>query len=703
MSGWDYGVGEQDAPPPPAGRLAGRYALGEALGGGAYGQAFLAHDAITGEQVVVKLLRAAGADLRREAVALRALGVDGIVRLLDQGVAADGRPFLVLAYAEGEDFPGELLTLPWDRLAPRAGDLLRILGRLHLHGALHLDLKPDNVRVREPDGCVMLIDLGLAAGPALGAAAGPIGGNLAFRDPALARGAAPSEGSDLQAAGRMIQAALAAPPPPAVAAALARLCHPDPVERFPDAWAALAALGLDAPEAPPIPAAGVAAACAPDSRLDQRPAWLQADLARAHGDDVAAQQADLTRRLRLGDLALAADGRLRVLRVRATDASPARPALEAHVDQALDRGEAAHALGLVRAALLHASPAGEERLVRRGLHAALDLRQAAALDEACYWLERARRPDAALLALARLATQVYSTGGHRDDLARLRALRGRSLTPFRPWIAGLHIQLLRSDGPDAQLAALEDLRGRWASTPELDARLLDCEGLILYHRGDYAEAAGRHEAAARQAPGLHRQLSALGNAAASWMELGELGRTVAHAAEMQRLAGSARHVFYFSRGEWLSREARWRRGDALVPDEAVVAGLAAQGVRDVAGLLAMTEACGARRLDEPDQARRLAARALALLPTTAQYGASRAIADALARGLDPAGDVDALVAGAQALGVADLTWQIVGLAACHPRGGPHRDVARALAAAAPDPDRQRELFAPADVLARLSR
>ncbi|MEZ4463430.1 MAG: hypothetical protein R3F43_02660 [bacterium] len=472
---WYPGGGPMEPSRPPPAQVGARYTLGRPLGSGARG-------CLPGPRPHHRPHRRGeaaarpGADLAAEAVALRALGVEGIVRLLDQGVADDGRPFLVLEYAEGEDFPGELAELPWDRLAPRAAELLRILGRLHLHGALHLDLKPDNVRVREPDGRVTLIDLGLAAGPALGAAAGPVGGNRAFRDPALARGAAPSAGSDLQAAGRMIRAALVGEVPPPVAAALARLCHPDPAARFPDAWSALAALGLESPEAPPVPGVGLGAVLVPAGRLDQRPDWLAADLARIHGDDAAALRADLTRRLRLGDLAPTGDGRLRVVRVRAADPTAALPALAARVDEALDRGDASAALDLTRAALLHASPAGETRLVRRGLQAALELRTAAALEEACYWLERARRPDAALASLARLASQVFSTGGQPEHLARLQRLRGASLAGFRPWIAGLHVQLLHDAGAEAQRGAVAMLRARWPSTPELAARLLDCEG-----------------------------------------------------------------------------------------------------------------------------------------------------------------------------------------------------------------------------------
>ncbi|MEZ4469349.1 MAG: hypothetical protein R3F60_00825 [bacterium] len=699
---WYPGGGPMEPSRPPPAQVGARYTLGRPLGSGAFGDACLAHDRITGHTVVVKLLRAQGADLRREAVALRALGVEGIVRLLDQGVADDGRPFLVLEYAEGEDFPGELAELPWDRLAPRAAELLRILGRLHLHGALHLDLKPDNVRVREPDGRVTLIDLGLAAGPALGAAGGPVGGNRAFRDPALARGAAPSAGSDLQAAGRMIRAALVGEVPPPVAAALARLCHPDPAARFPDAWSALAALGLESPEAPPVPGVGLGAVLVPAGRLDQRPDWLAADLARIHGDDAAALRADLTRRLRLGDLAPTGDGRLRVVRVRAADPTAALPALAARVDEALDRGDASAALDLTRAALLHASPAGETRLVRRGLQAALELRTAAALEEACYWLERARRPDAALASLARLASQVFSTGGQPEHLARLQRLRGASLAGFRPWIAGLHVQLLHDAGAEAQRGAVAMLRARWPSTPELAARLLDCEGRVFYRLGQYREAAACHEAAARQAPACtasSRPWATPPRRPSSWAT----STTPCPWPRSCSASPGARHAFFDCRADWLAREAGWRRGDALEPDEPVVEGVATLGFADVAGLLAMTEACGAHRLAARDQARRLARRALALLPTTGTYAPSRAIADALACAFDPGGDLDALVARAQAGGLPDLPWQIVALAALQPCGRAHAALAGRLAAAATDPGRQRELFSPAEVLARLSK
>ncbi|MEZ4463431.1 MAG: hypothetical protein R3F43_02665 [bacterium] len=135
----------------------------------------------------------------------------------------------------------------------------------------------------------------------------------------------------------------------------------------------------------------------------------------------------------------------------------------------------------------------------------------------------------------------------------------------------------------------------------------------------------------------------------------------------------------------------------------MVEGVATLGFADVAGLLAMTEACGAHRLAARDQARRLARRALALLPTTGTYAPSRAIADALACAFDPASDLDALVARAQTGALPDLPWQIVALAALQPCGRAHAALAGRLAAAATDPGRQRELFSPAEVLARLSK
>ena len=76
---------------------------------------------------------------------------------------AGGLPYIIMQFIEGED----LFSL-WQREAPGAEDLLRMVGRVaelldefHRRGYVHRDVKPENIMV-DTDGEPWLIDFGLA-------------------------------------------------------------------------------------------------------------------------------------------------------------------------------------------------------------------------------------------------------------------------------------------------------------------------------------------------------------------------------------------------------------------------------------------------------------------------------------------------------------------------------------------------------------
>jgi tetratricopeptide (TPR) repeat protein len=121
------------------------------------------------KQVALKLIRR-GLDsddllarFRAERQILAALDHPNVARLIDGGASADGRPYLVMEYVEGEDL------LAWCRHHD-----LDVVGRLGLfcelcaavqyaHGNLviHLDIKPGNVLVTRA-GVPKLLDFGIA-------------------------------------------------------------------------------------------------------------------------------------------------------------------------------------------------------------------------------------------------------------------------------------------------------------------------------------------------------------------------------------------------------------------------------------------------------------------------------------------------------------------------------------------------------------
>ena len=161
----------QDAPD-PSGTALGPWRIEEEVGRGGMGVVYRGAraDGLYDQAVAVKLLRADAAEAARrfalERQVLADLDHPGIARLLDGGVTDDGRPFLVMAFVEGE---------PLDAYCERRGlgvaDRLRLFLQVcdavayaHRHLVVHRDLKPSNVLVAEEAGRpqVKLLDFGIA-------------------------------------------------------------------------------------------------------------------------------------------------------------------------------------------------------------------------------------------------------------------------------------------------------------------------------------------------------------------------------------------------------------------------------------------------------------------------------------------------------------------------------------------------------------
>ena len=151
------------------GHTVGPYRIDARIAVGGMGEVYRAHDARLDRVVALKLLPAAvAADpdrLRRfhaEARAASSLNHPHILVIHDFG-DADGRPFMVTEFVEGETLRERLRAGP---LAIRdALDLIAqvasALSAAHARGLVHRDVKPENVMIRS-DGYVKLLDFGLA-------------------------------------------------------------------------------------------------------------------------------------------------------------------------------------------------------------------------------------------------------------------------------------------------------------------------------------------------------------------------------------------------------------------------------------------------------------------------------------------------------------------------------------------------------------
>lgn len=161
----------------PGAIFAEQYKILERLGQGGAGDVYKAQYLPIDSVVAIKLInRLTDSDfsstdlqkVKREARITSQLKHPGIVQLLRVGATADGLPFLVLEYVEGETL-GQLLerekTISESRLLTMLVDVLNALQYAHSLGIVHRDLKPANIILdtHGADGAhARILDFGVA-------------------------------------------------------------------------------------------------------------------------------------------------------------------------------------------------------------------------------------------------------------------------------------------------------------------------------------------------------------------------------------------------------------------------------------------------------------------------------------------------------------------------------------------------------------
>jgi serine/threonine protein kinase len=147
-----------------------RFDVIRTLGKGGMGTVYLARDQRLDRLVAVKVLHAddlADADRRarfmREARTAAAIRHPNVATIFEVGETAEGVPFIVMEYSEGETLSQRMRRRPVE-----AGEFLAIAKQIaagvaaaHDCGIVHRDLKSANIMI-EPTGQVKILDFGLA-------------------------------------------------------------------------------------------------------------------------------------------------------------------------------------------------------------------------------------------------------------------------------------------------------------------------------------------------------------------------------------------------------------------------------------------------------------------------------------------------------------------------------------------------------------
>lgn len=177
----------------------GRYVVRRRIGSGGFATVWLAYDEQLDAPVAVKVLAdnwTEDAHVRRrfqeEGRYLRRVESPHVVQVFDAGELDDGRPYLVMTYADQGTLADRLEVEGLS--AGQALEVIRQVGTgltaLHRRDILHRDVKPANVLFRTVDGTVraMVADLGLGKALDMSSRLTMVAGTPSFVSPEQALG-----------------------------------------------------------------------------------------------------------------------------------------------------------------------------------------------------------------------------------------------------------------------------------------------------------------------------------------------------------------------------------------------------------------------------------------------------------------------------------------------------------------------------------
>jgi serine/threonine protein kinase len=237
-----------------------RYRVEGRLGHGGMATVFLAHDRKLDRSVAIKLLadNLAGdeevrARFTREARLAAKLDHPNVVKVFDVG-EEDDRPYIVMELVAGGTLGDRMerrrRALPLAEALPLLRQMCDGLGHAHAKRLVHRDVKPQNMLLREADGCLKVADFGIAraAEETRLTRSGNVLGTDRYMAPEQLADGRISPATDVFACGVVADEVLPKRRPAELQEIVERCLEEDPRDRFPDAGrlgAALASVGVN--------------------------------------------------------------------------------------------------------------------------------------------------------------------------------------------------------------------------------------------------------------------------------------------------------------------------------------------------------------------------------------------------------------------------------------------------------------------------
>ncbi|MCE9624345.1 MAG: serine/threonine protein kinase [Deltaproteobacteria bacterium] len=195
--------------------IAGRYQRVRSLGRGGGGAVYLVQDTLEGGRILaLKMVEKAKgvdlalADLKNEFATLSLLQHPNLASVRDFGVT-EKEMFFTSEWVDGKDFLDATLHADLNSTFQLVVQALRALDYLHQRGVLHLDLKPANLLVTDPDRTgelsVKLIDFGIARWKKHGRSQNAeVSGSPPYAAPEILMEQEPSPASDIYSLGMLL-------------------------------------------------------------------------------------------------------------------------------------------------------------------------------------------------------------------------------------------------------------------------------------------------------------------------------------------------------------------------------------------------------------------------------------------------------------------------------------------------------------------